>query len=67
MRLRARFNTPFDESVWTTNFHLAHVSPDIRESKTVLDSRFHAVDSGFQELDSRFLISRNWIPYDANL
>ena len=67
MKLRARFNTPFAKSVWTTNFHLAHVSPDIRESKTVLDSGFHAVDFGFQELDSRFLISRDWIPYDADL
>ena len=28
-------------------------SPHVRESKTVLDSGFHAVDSGFQLLDSR--------------
>ena len=28
------------------------VSPRARESKTVLDSGFHAVDSGFQVLDS---------------
>lgn len=67
MRLRARFNTPFDESVWTTNSHPAHVSLDIRESKTALDSGFHAVDFGFQELDSRFLISIDWILYDADL
>ena len=29
------------------------VSPHVRESKTLLDSGFHAVDSGFQLLDSR--------------
>ena len=29
------------------------LSPHIRESKTILDSGFHAVDSGFQVLDSR--------------
>ena len=28
-------------------------SPYVRESKTVLESEFHAVDSGFQLLDSR--------------
>ena len=33
-------------------------SPHIRESKTVLDSEFHAVDSGFQVLDSN-LCQRN--------
>ena len=27
--------------------------PHVRESKTVLDSEFHAVDSGFKVLDSR--------------
>ena len=29
-----------------------HFSPHVRKSKTVLDSGFHAVDFGFQELDS---------------
>ena len=29
------------------------ISPLVRESKTLLDSGFHAVDSGFQLLDSR--------------
>ena len=28
------------------------LSPDKSESKSVLDSEFHAVDSGFQVLDS---------------
>ena len=30
-----------------------YLSPHVRESKTVLDSGFHAVDSGFQLLGSR--------------
>ena len=34
----------------------------LRESKIVLDSGFHAVDSGFQVLYSRFLVSGTWIP-----
>ena len=38
------------------------VSPHLRESKIVLDSGFHAVDSGFQVLYSRFLVSGTWIP-----
>ena len=29
---------------------------------TVLDSGFHAMDFGFQVLDSRFFISGTWIP-----
>ena len=32
---------------------LTHNSSHVRESKTVLDSGFHAVDSGIQLLDSR--------------
>ena len=32
---------------------LCHVSPHVRESKTLLDSGFHTVDSRFQLLDSR--------------
>ena len=39
-------------------------APDVRESKPVLDSGFHAVDSGFQLLDSS-LFSRTWI-LDSN-
>ena len=35
------------------------MSPQVRESKTVLDSRFHAVDFGFQVLD--FSLSGTWI------
>ena len=30
----------------------AMLSPDVRESKTVLDPEFHSIDSGFQLLDS---------------
>ena len=30
------------------------VLPRVRESKTVLDSGFHAMNSGFQVLDCRF-------------
>ena len=32
-------------------------SPHVRKPKTVLDSGFHAVDSEFQQLDSRFFVS----------
>ena len=32
-------------------------SPHVRESKAVIDSGFHAVDSVFQELDSGLLVS----------
>ena len=32
-------------------------SPHIRESKTVLDSRFHTVESGFQVLYCAFFVS----------
>ena len=35
--------------------------PHVRESKTVLDSRFHAVDSGFQVLETGLFISGTWI------
>ena len=31
---------------------LCEFSPHVRESKAALDSEFHALDSGFQELDS---------------
>ena len=41
-------------------------SPHVRESLTVLDSGFHAVDSGLQVLDSEFLFSGTGIP-DFNL
>ena len=39
-------------NVGTRNSIMAF-SPHVRESKTLLDSGFHAVDSGFQLLDSR--------------
>ena len=41
-------------------------SPHVRESMTVLDSGFHAVDSGLQVLDFGFLFSGTGIP-DFNL
>ena len=41
------------------------LSPNVRESNTVLDSGFHAWDSGFQVLDSGFFFSGTWIP-DSN-
>ena len=41
-------------------------SPHVRKSLTVLDSGFHAVDSGLQVLDSGFLFSGTGIP-DFNL
>ena len=34
-----------------------------KESKIVLDFVFHAVDSGFQVLDLRFLAAGSWIPH----
>ena len=37
------------------------LSPKLRESKTVLDSGFHAVDYGFQVLDSVLFARRTWI------
>ena len=40
-------------------------SRHVKESKTVLDSEFHAVDSVFQVLDSGFFLSGTWIP-DSN-
>ena len=42
-------------------------SPRVKGSKTVLDSGFHAVDSGFQVLDSiPVFVSGNWIPECSN-
>ena len=37
------------------------VSLLVRESNTVLNSRFHAVNSGFQVLDFGFFVSGTWI------
>ena len=39
------------------------LSLHIRESKTVLDSGFHAVDSGFQVPMLRVFVSGTWIPH----
>ena len=39
-RFRARFNTQFNKSVWTTHFHLAHVkwfkAPPLFEEEYIL-------------------------------
>ena len=43
-------------------FRIENVSTFVRESKTVLDSGFHAVDSGFQLLHgSQFFVGGTWI------
>ena len=39
---------------------LGVISPNVRESKTVLDSRFHAMESGIYGVESR--IQNCWIP-----
>ena len=38
---------------------------NVRESKKVLGSEFHAVDSGLQVLDSGIFVAGTWIP-DSN-
>ena len=54
-------NTPADTKIWSFHLgklvrwsisHVGRMSPYVREPKTVLDSGLHAVDSGFQLLDS---------------
>ena len=52
--------------VWSLTFNILNrftflviFSPDVRESKTVLDSGFHTVDSGFQYLSLELGF---WIP-----
>ena len=42
------------------------ISLYVRETKTVLDSGFHAIDSGFLLLDFRFFVSETRIP-NSNL
>ena len=42
-------------------FPLFYTSPNVRESKTLFDSGFHAVDSRFQILNYRFFASGSWI------
>ena len=49
----------------TRNSFSVCCSAHVKESKTVLDSRFHAMDSGFQVLDFGFFVSGAWIP-DSN-
>ena len=44
-------------AMWRNDFS-SLLSPHVlKESKTVLDSGFHAVDSGFQVLNIRFFVS----------
>ena len=42
-------------------FPLFYTSPNVRESKTLFDSGFHAVDSRLQVLNYRFFASGSWI------
>ena len=42
-------------------FPLFYTSPNVRESKTLFDSGFHAVDSRFQVINYRFFASGSWI------
>ena len=42
-------------------FPLFYTSPNVRESKTLFDSGFHAVNSRFQVLNYRFFASGSWI------
>ena len=42
-------------------FPLFYTLPNVRESKTLFDSGFHAVDSRFQVLNYRFFASGSWI------
>ena len=42
-------------------FPLFYTSPNVRESKTLFDSAFHAVDSRFQVLNYRFFARGSWI------
>ena len=39
-----------------------NLSSDERESKKVLDSGLHTVDTGFKVLDSGFFVTGTWIP-----
>ena len=46
---------------------MKHDSPHARKTKTVLDSKFHAMDCGFQITGSKseFFVSGTWI-LDSN-
>ena len=55
-----------ERKIW----HLSYIvftpsSPNARESKTVLNSGFRAVDFGLQIMDSGFFVCGTWIP-DCN-
>ena len=47
---------------WPKFGGLSAVSPHIRESKTILDSAFHAMNSRFHLLDSWIFVNGTWIP-----
>ena len=42
-------------------FPLFYTSPNVRESKTLFDSAFHAIHFRFQVLNYRFFASGSWI------
>ena len=44
-------------SLLSVKFVMICVSHYVRKCKTVLDSKFHAVDSGFQTINFGFLVS----------
>ena len=52
MRSNNQTRGPFQTKKKNKNYVYISESPHVRESKTVLDSGFHTVDSGFQVLDS---------------
>ena len=49
-------------SLLPVKFVVICVSHYVRKYKTVLDSGFHDVDSGFQTIIFGFLVSGTWIP-----
>ena len=50
---------------WRFFYVYLSMSPSVRESKTFLDSGFHALDSWSQVLDCEFFVRGTWIP-DSN-
>ena len=56
-----RLVNPYDISkISSKSRDITPKSPQVMESKTVWNSGFHAVDSGFQILDSRFFVNGSW-------
>jgi len=48
-------------------FPLFNTSPSVRESKTLFDSGFHAVNSRFQLRNYRFFASGSWISINIGI